>query len=277
MEQLKKIYKDKLVLNIKTYNTDKYYYFYYNQEIFGIEKTISQNEYELLKLKYPEKKTKSNNLFIESIYEYLYENKQFPFKNKKVRFFAFENNKDDVQTIKEMLNDIYHKPYFIEFLNMIVVFIEEDFDILLEDIFLTLSQDLTKDIYVHVGPYLTKTVEGKKVYMYLDSLNSSKQRLKNNTNLADLLFEPSINNFQETIKFIYDIIFLPLFEKSDYYDLIMQLIKNDLNVSKTSKAMYLNRNSILLKIENIYKETGINIQKFSDACAIKMLLSIHNM
>lgn len=277
MEQLKKIYKDKLVLNIKTYNTDKYYYFYYNQEIFGIEKTISQNEYELLKLKYPEKKTKSNNLFIESIYEYLYENKQFPFKNKKVRFFAFENNKDDVQTIKEMLNDIYHKPYFIEFLNMIVVFIEEDFDILLEDIFLTLSQDLTKDIYVHVGPYLTKNVEGKKVYMYLDSLNSSKQRLKNNTNLADLLFEPSINNFQETIKFIYDIIFLPLFEKSDYYDLIMQLIKNDLNVSKTSKAMYLNRNSILLKIENIYKETGINIQKFSDACAIKMLLSIHNM
>lgn len=277
MEQLKKIYKDKLVLNIKTYNTDKYYYFYYNQEIFGIEKTISQNEYELLKLKYPEKKTYSNNLFIESIYEYLYENKQFPFKNKKVRFFAFENNKDDVQTIKEMLNDIYHKPYFIEFLNMIVVFIEEDFDILLEDIFLTLSQDLTKDIYVHIGPYLTNKVEGKKLYTYLDSLNSSKQRLKNNTNLADLLFEPSINNFQETIKFIYDIIFLPLFEKSDYYDLIIQLIKNDLNVSKTSKAMYLNRNSILLKIENIYKETGINIQKFSDACAIKMLLSIHNM
>ena len=27
---------------------------------------------------------------------------------------------------------------------------------------------------------------------------------------------------------------------------------------------------------HLQKETGINIQKFSDACAIKMLLSIHN-
>lgn len=277
MEQLKKIYKDKLLTNITTYNIEKYYYFYNNEEIFGIEKTISANEYELLKLKYPEKKIYSLDRFTESIYEYLCENKSFPFKNKKVRFFAFEKTNEDIKTIKEMIKDIYHKPHFIEFFNMIVVFIEEDFDILIEDIFLTLGQDLTKDIYVHIGPYITNQTEGKKVYTYLDSLNSSKQRFKNNTIATDLLFEPGIKHFQETIKFIYDVIFLPIIEKNDYYDLIIQLIKNDLNVSKTSKAMYLNRNSILLKIENIYKETGINIQKFSDACAIKMLLSIHNI
>ncbi len=277
MEQLKKIYKDKLLTNITTYNTDKYYYFYNNEEIFGIEKTISLNEYKLLKLKYPEKKIYAVDNFTESIYDYIYENKSFPFKNKKIRFFTFEKTNEDVKTIKEMIREIYKKPHFVEFFNMIVVFIEEDFDILIDDIFLTLGQDLTKDIYVHIGPYITNNTEGKKVYTYLDSLNSSKQRLKNNTTATDLLFEPGIKHFQETIKFIYDVIFLPIIEKNDYYDLIIQLIKNDLNVSKTSKAMYLNRNSILLKIDNIYKETGINIQKFSDACAIKMLLSIHNI
>lgn len=275
MEQLKKIYKNKLVTNITKYNQNKYYYFYNQNQIFGIEKTISNNEYELLKLKYHEKKIYSENLQTELIYEYIYENNNYPFINNKVRFFAYEKNEDD-NTIREMINDIYHHPSFIEFANLVVVFIEDNFEVSINDIFITLSSDLSKDVYVHIGTYLNKDIKGESVYIYLDALSSSKQRLKNNTSSTDLLFEPSINNFKETIRFIHDTILVPIINKSDYYDLIIQLIKNDLNVSKTSKMMYLNRNSILLKIENIQKETGINIQKFSDACAIKMLLSIHN-
>ncbi len=277
MEQLKKIYKNKIITDIKKYDFSKYYYFYNHQEIFGIEKTISNNEYELLKLKYHEKKVYSADLMTESVYEYIYENNIYPFKNNKFHFFAYEKNKEDDKTIKEIISEIYHHPYFISFLNLEIVFIEDNFDFPINDIFLTLSSDLSKDIYVHIGPYITKDIKGERVYAYLESLTSSKQRLKANTSAVDLLFEPTITNFKSTINFIHDTILLPIISRSDYYDLVIQLIKNDLNVSKTSKTMYLNRNSILLKIENIQKETGINIQKFSDACAIKMLLSIHNI
>ena len=48
--------------------------------------------------------------------------------------------------------------------------------------------------------------------------------------------------------------------------------KNDLNVSKTSKDLYVNRNSLLNKFEQIYKETGFNLQKFTHACAIYLLI-----
>lgn len=277
MEQLKEIYKQKLITNIKNYDNNKYYYFYNHSEVFGIEKTITKNEYELLKLKYPEKKIYAKDLFIESIYEYIYENKKYPFEVSKVHFFAYEKCKDEQDTIREIIKGIYKKSYFIEFLNMEVVFIENNFDIPIEDIFLSLSGDLSKDIYVHIGPYINNDTKGEKLYLYLESLNTSKQRIKNNTKATDLLFEPSINNYPKIVEFIHDTVLMPIICKSDYYDLVVQLIKNDLNVSKTSKAMYLNRNSILLKIDNIQKETGINIQKFSDACAIKMLISIHNI
>lgn len=277
MEQLKEIYKQKIITNIKSYDNNKYYYFYNHSEVFGIEKTITKNEYELLKLKYPEKKIYAKDLFIESIYEYIYENKKYPFEMAKVHFFAYEKCKDEQDTIKEIIKGIYNKSYFIEFLNMEVVFIENNFDIPIEDIFLSLSGDLSKDIYVHVGPYINSDIKGERLYLYLESLNTSKQRTKNNTKVTDLLFEPSINNYPKIVEFIHDTVLMPIIYKSDYYDLVVQLIKNDLNVSKTSKAMYLNRSSILLKIDNIQKETGINIQKFSDACAIKMLISIHNI
>ena len=51
VEKLIKIYKNKIIQNIKEFDYDNYYYFYsnnYNDDIFGIEKTISENEYHLI-------------------------------------------------------------------------------------------------------------------------------------------------------------------------------------------------------------------------------------
>ena len=48
IEKLKKIYSNKIVLNVEHFDYDKYYYFYLNNginNIFGIEKSISENEY----------------------------------------------------------------------------------------------------------------------------------------------------------------------------------------------------------------------------------------
>ena len=59
VEKLIKIYKNKIIQNIKEFDYDNYYYFYsnnYNDDIFGIEKTISENEYHLIKSSYIEKK-----------------------------------------------------------------------------------------------------------------------------------------------------------------------------------------------------------------------------
>jgi carbohydrate diacid regulator len=75
--------------------------------------------------------------------------------------------------------------------------------------------------------------------------------------------------------------FLDIISKSNFtyiykdvvtIDIIEALLKNNLNVLQTSKFLYLHRNSILNKIEIIYKETGLNIQKFTNAYLVKQII-----
>lgn len=77
LSRLKDIYQDKLQEEV-TQITDDYYYFYKdktNCDIFAISKTISQNEYYLLKELYNEKKMYTYDYDLQKIYEYLLENK----------------------------------------------------------------------------------------------------------------------------------------------------------------------------------------------------------
>ena len=70
VEKLIKIYKNKIIQNIKEFDYNKYYYFYsnnYNDEVFGIEKTISENEYHLIKSSYIEKRIYSDETDKKSI------------------------------------------------------------------------------------------------------------------------------------------------------------------------------------------------------------------
>ena len=62
LDRLKEIYGKKIIENAKTFD-DNNYYFYTptTHQVFGISKTISTEEYELLKLQYVEKKVYSKN------------------------------------------------------------------------------------------------------------------------------------------------------------------------------------------------------------------------
>lgn len=278
MKKLLEIYGNKIVINVKEYYTDNYYYFYDGeQNVFGISKSITQKEYELLKLTYQEKKIYHSTNLIQKIYEYLFENKEYPFAKQRARFFIYQKDKLTNDTIMDMLEDIYKEIIIIEYKNFNVAFYFGLFDIPLGDLFISLSEDFSKDIYFHIGPYLTKESNGLDIVTYLDAYSTSICKNKGNSDVSDILFEANNQNFANLVLAIYNLVLKPIIHKSDYLNLITRLFKNDLNVSKTSKDLYLNRNSILAKIDNIEKETGINIQKFSGACTLKILLSMSNL
>ena len=48
---------------------------------------------------------------------------------------------------------------------------------------------------------------------------------------------------------------------------------NDLNVSKTASALYMHRNTLNSKLDNISKQMGLNIQNFKHASAILLLMN----
>ena len=81
---------------------------------------------------------------------------------------------------------------------------------------------------------------------------------------ATVMLTTSLNSLKEYISIIDEHILSPVFKDSIIKDIILTYFKNDLNVSKTAKDLYINRNSLLNKFELIYKETGFNLQKFNE-------------
>ena len=107
LDRLKEIYGKKIIENAKTFD-DNNYYFYTptTHQVFGISKTISTEEYELLKLQYVEKKVYSRNEKQESIYTYLLDNGHYPFQQKKLKLSIFKVNKIDEEVLEEILTKV---------------------------------------------------------------------------------------------------------------------------------------------------------------------------
>ena len=94
--------------------------------------------------------------------------------------------------------------------------------------------------------------------------------------IADLVIAAKKEDYFKLLEIISRSNFTYIYKDTQTIDIIEALLKNNLNVLQTSKVLYLHRNSILNKIETIYKETGLNIQKFTNAFLIKQIISKKN-
>lgn len=273
VEKLIKIYKNKIIQNIKEFDYNKYYYFYsnnYNDEVFGIEKTISENEYHLIKSSYIEKRIYNNSGSIQKIYEYLFENRPYPFKNKKAKILVIDSTYPE---FKELLLSFYKEVELILIDNLYVAFCFESYNSDISSFISTLSDDLGINFKLHDGITFTNEIKGSMIRNYLGVI---KVFLSNNeelyTDVAGVLLSNNSEIIKEYITIIEECLLKPILKDSITKDIILTYFKNDLNVSKTAKDLYINRNSLLNKFEYIYKETGFNLQKFNHACAIYLLI-----
>jgi len=57
---------------------------------------------------------------------------------------------------------------------------------------------------------------------------------------------------------------------SEIINTIEEFFKNDLNLSDTSKKLYVHRNTLIYRLDKIAKETGLDIRKFNDASLFKV-------
>ena len=57
---------------------------------------------------------------------------------------------------------------------------------------------------------------------------------------------------------------------------IYKFFENSLNVSETSRQLYIHRNTLVYRIEKLQKETGLDIRKFDDALTFKIALMVVN-
>lgn len=83
--------------------------------------------------------------------------------------------------------------------------------------------------------------------------------------LAEFLAELSDESFKE------------IFEDEEMLNTAENFLQSSLNVSETSRNLYMHRNTLLYRLDKIEKATGLNIRSFSDAVSFRVLTILHRL
>ncbi len=62
-----------------------------------------------------------------------------------------------------------------------------------------------------------------------------------------------------------------IFSDEEMINTAEEFLENSLNVSETSRKLYLHRNTLTYRLDKIEKATGLNIRKFSDAVTFRLI------
>ncbi len=149
----------------------------------------------------------------------------------------------------------------------------------------SLKEELGVDVQVGVGPTVRE----------LKDISASYVQAENTLRYADVFNIPGkVHSYREfiLIKMLEDI---PEVLLSQYYAEITDehckevfedeemlataetFLQSSLNVSETSRNLYMHRNTLLYRLDKIEKATGLNIRQFSDAVSFRVLTVLHTL
>lgn len=275
-KKLLSIYGNRIVKPGSTLEPNRFYYFFNEEgQLFGIDRNITKNEYQLIKSMYIEKTFHFDNALMQQIHEYLWEGKSYPFAPKRGKFFFYHELEAGNDQLHSMLKDIFRDIYAISFLEYTLVFFFDRFDIDLEPLFQTLSDDFGSKITVHEGFFFTDRLPGENIKQYVKTvIENGVMRKKDYTDLADFILALAGSEDYCMLKLIKEGLFSSLKDKDEALEIIRVFFSNNLNVSATAKSLYMHRNTLLYKLDQLSKELGLKLDRFSHACSINILLNI---
>ncbi len=276
-DRLLKLYKNIIVEKPTDFNNHKYYYFYNEKNmVFGIEKSITSNEYELIKGMYIEKTFHYNNAMQEKIHKYIFDNAAYPFKDKKYQFMLYKTVAEH-ELINGLLKDIFNKVEIVKYHDYELVFYQNKSELNIEELFRTISFDFGKPIYVHEGCNLSPSVSGEKFLKYINAFFDTKDSCeKEFSDASTLLYEVSKDNFDAVAKFMKESVIDEIKKDEVTLQVVTMFFENDLNISKTASSLYMHRNTLNTKLDYISRQMGLNIQKFKHASAVLLLLNYND-
>jgi len=95
--------------------------------------------------------------------------------------------------------------------------------------------------------------------------------------LVKMLEEVSPQKLAEYFTQITDENSKELFEDEEMLNTAEEFLENSLNVSETSRKLYMHRNTLLYRLDKIEKSTGLNIRQFSDAVSFRVLTVLYRL
>jgi len=127
-----------------------------------------------------------------------------------------------------------------------------------------------------------------------DAISSYQQALLSVRMSAIMNSRGEIHSFKEYVllKMLED---LPKYKLNEYLGILLdddaksifsdsemtltaeEFLENSLNISETSRKLYLHRNTLMYRLDKIERETGLNIRKFSDAVTFRLVTMLFKL
>jgi hypothetical protein len=226
-----------------------------------------------------EKTFYSNDASNQAMYEYIYENKKFPFKTSDYKFViltdktAMPTSQPVMEEILNILKDILGDIVVIDILGSKVIFFFQHYDTDLEHLFMTISSDFYLDIIVHDGIILE--IEEHYFQTYFEIYHKfMKKRLKSFTSIADLVMMAYTEEDMNALRQLKKLVIRGTLADDLVQQMVQVLFTCNLNVSQASKELYMHRNTLISKLDQIKKNLGIDLQNFKQASIIYLLLHL---
>lgn len=149
------------------------------------------------------------------------------------------------------------------------------------------AEFLMQSVYEETGAKVKIAIGGTVKYV-ADLSDSYAQAMTAVRMSSALQSKGDVHSFKEymLIKMLED---LPKFKLNEYLEMLLdsgakeiffdeemintaeEFLENSLNVSETSRKLYLHRNTLTYRLDKIEKATGLNIRKFSDAITFRLI------
>ena len=68
-----------------------------------------------------------------------------------------------------------------------------------------------------------------------------------------------------------------LLKDTDMVNTAEEFLENSLNVSETSRKLYMHRNTLMYRLDKIERVTGLNLRKFSDAVTFRLITILNKL
>lgn len=152
-----------------------------------------------------------------------------------------------------------------------------------------LYQSINEITGIHAGVYIGSTVKsvsdigtsfsqaviaeriGKEFYI------NGHVHFYKEYSLIEMLEELPKNKLNEYLSILSDPMAKEVFEDKEMLITAEEFLENSLNISETSRKMYLHRNTLTYRLDKIEKTTGLDLRKFSDALTFRIIMILSKL
>ncbi len=280
-ELLKKLYNDKYIDNVETYDFDKFYYFIdKDNHIFGIAKDIiSENELQLILSQTELLGKELGYKKHQKLMDFLFGKSTEMIEQKQIKYYLLKcmhyKDEETITELDQLLFELFHdSAYFIKTKNIYIIIVSDNTDIEFQDSLKSIESDFFIPIIGFESDLYD--VNAKLPAYFQFDFNTFTTYTKTNQLIIhknDLILDSILFNVDEKIRaLIKNYILKDFIHDTEMLNVIKMYYKTNFNLTLAAKNCYMHRNTFINKIDKFINETHFNIRDYADAYLVYLAL-----